>query len=81
MPADDCFMRFTILVLFSVYLQADNEFVNMLSKIRSGQGGSLVKDLKERCSAPVDLNGIVATKVRAPSLPSGKLDYNKDDEQ
>lgn len=80
MQADNCFIRVTILVLFFVYLQADNEFVNMLSKIRSGLGGSLVKDLKERCSAPVDLNGIVATKVPPPPFPSGEVDCNKDED-
>ena len=46
-----------------MHLQADDEFVNMLAKIRSGQGAAFVKDLRERCSAPIDIDGIVATRV------------------
>ena len=51
-----------------MYVQADDEFVNMLAKIRSGQGAAFVKDLRERCSAPIDIDGIVATRVSTLSL-------------
>lgn len=58
-----------------VYLQADEEFVEILSKIRNGTGTSLVKGLQARCSESVDKDGIIATRVTASQPTNLYMSY------
>ena len=66
-------------VLWSVLLQADMEFVDILASVRTGSCSmATVRALQQRCSSALDVSdGILPTKVSVPatvqSLPIARL--------